>query len=194
MSFSLPTQRCFLREALASVPKTLFSAYAEVFPIGEPFSCTLETFLCLRRGVSAYDANQGAPRGFSLPTQRCFYWESQKRYWGSLFSAYAEVFLMQQTQLHQQETFLCLRRGVSVWSETRAEANTFSLPTQRCFSAGLYLVERKKLFSAYAEVFLYVSIHMFEQEPFLCLRRGVSAYRMRCQSGYFFSLPTQRCF
>ena len=50
--FSLPTQRCFLTQPLVEAQKTLFSAYAEVFPIGARSDPARKTFLCLRRGVS----------------------------------------------------------------------------------------------------------------------------------------------
>ena len=51
----------------------LFSAYAEVFPWWRKTSVRTSPFLCLRRGVShCFDAVAYAA-GFSLPTQRCFY-------------------------------------------------------------------------------------------------------------------------
>ena len=50
--FSLPTQRCFRVSPRSGSLEFLFSAYAEVFlsPTGSAYS--VETFLCLRRGVS----------------------------------------------------------------------------------------------------------------------------------------------
>ena len=51
-TFSLPTQRCFLRPHGSQSERPLFSAYAEVFPGEEPF-------------IRIDDH-------FSLPTQRCF--------------------------------------------------------------------------------------------------------------------------
>ena len=51
----------------------LFSAYAEVFPAEDDFSTQTYTF--------------------SLPTQRCFRYETQDDDLLGLFSAYAEVFL-----------------------------------------------------------------------------------------------------
>ena len=50
--FSLPSQRCFRVSPRSGSLEFLFSAYAEVFlsPTGSAYS--VETFLCLRRGVS----------------------------------------------------------------------------------------------------------------------------------------------
>ena len=74
--FSLPTQRCFL-----VLPMVL------VFYI---------TFLCLRRGVSKVSCGLDAQYCFSLPTQRCFSGALKAFAEGSLFSAYAEVFLLKE--------------------------------------------------------------------------------------------------
>ena len=72
-AFSLPTQRCFRREASRQLSRFLFSAYAEVFLAAVIFC---EPFLF-----------------FSLPTQRCFEPLIQIPLDKILFSAYAEVFL-----------------------------------------------------------------------------------------------------
>ena len=71
-------------------------------------------------------------------------------------------------------TFLCLRRGVSI---------TLTL---------LYSIPA--LFSAYAEVFLHVSVPLIRCCTFLCLRRGVSVMPPGLFLFFTFSLPTQRCF
>ena len=112
--FSLPTQRCFLKAPL--VQRCFFP------------------FLCLRRGVSnrlAYGLNVAV---FSLPTQRCFPPAGMEPPVFGLFSAYAEVFLIQCSRVACLWPFLCLRRGVS-----------------RYLASVLW---RTSLFSAYAEVFL----------------------------------------
>ena len=72
MSFSLPTQRCFLRILAAKFYEVLFSAYAEVFLCLKSFLHALKAFLCLRRGVSQCGASFEGGTHFSLPTQRCF--------------------------------------------------------------------------------------------------------------------------
>ena len=70
----------------------------------------------------------------------------------------------------------------------------FSLPTQRCFQGSASVRTRKRLFSAYAEVFLPL-LRLFPRlTPFLCLRRGVSFFSRRSCCDLTFSLPTQRCF
>ena len=113
MLFSLPTQRCFPKLRHSNLQSSLFSAYAEVFPLRKRFGVQLATFLCLRRGVSR-STPQGAPLTcFSLPTQRCFQAEPRNRTSALLFSAYAEVFPV---------------AGAVVLAGT-----FFSLPTQRCF-------------------------------------------------------------
>ena len=132
--FSLPTQRCFSSTRSARGAKTLFSAYAEVFPPRDLTVVELVAFLCLRRGVSVAIKAAPALARFSLPTQRCFpdYVAIAKEY--MLFSAYAEVFLQNCLKPSSDFSFLCLRRGVSM-------------------SKGS-LILTLVLFSAYAEVFL----------------------------------------
>ena len=111
-----------------------------------------------------------------------------------LFSAYAEVFLRVVTFLQGSRTFLCLRRGVSLCLCFMRNAIRFSLPTQRCFPPLNALLAKTELFSAYAEVFLYLKRKKSGVHAFLCLRRGVSVgIRFVCRS-HGFSLPTQRCF
>ena len=70
--FSLPTQRCFSPKLYIFFIKTLFSAYAEVFPKRVVVLTPNTAFLCLRRGVSAFTGSDGELSVFSLPTQRCF--------------------------------------------------------------------------------------------------------------------------
>ena len=72
LSFSLPTQRCFLAAESGGRAARLFSAYAEVF---------------LHSAVFVFP-----PRHFSLPTQRCFLDTKLSAKISQLFSAYAEVF------------------------------------------------------------------------------------------------------
>ena len=71
----------------------LFSAYAEVFLINDEQQITTLSFLCLRRGVSPEASSRGHLPTFSLPTQRCFFFEVDFHFSFLLFSAYAEVFL-----------------------------------------------------------------------------------------------------
>ena len=111
--FSLPTQRCF------RLPGFLWE-----------LGCT---FLCLRRGVSNQTKISGFIRAFSLPTQRCFHDRHRVPSNHTLFSAYAEVFLIGRHKAGDVEAFLCLRRGVSGIFSTRFKSSCFSLPTQRCF-------------------------------------------------------------
>ena len=152
-------------------------------------------FLCLRRGVSFCSIGQRPRLSFSLPTQRCFSLRSQRSVlWcaflclrrgvsratafavmrGKLFSAYAEVFLLHASFSPVCRTFLCLRRGVSICCDKGVILGVFSLPTQRCFQGSASVRTRKRLFSAYAEVFLPL-LRLFPRlTPFLCRRRGVS--------------------
>ena len=96
MLFSLPTQRCFPKLRHSNLQSSLFSAYAEVFPLRKRFGVQLATFLCLRRGVSGADHPHDFGEVFSLPTQRCFSGALKAFAEGSLFSAYAEVFLLKE--------------------------------------------------------------------------------------------------
>ena len=90
--------------------------------------------------------------------------------------------------------FLCLRRGVSPGVVAQSTPPLFSLPTQRCFLFTRKVNERRRLFSAYAEVFLPRAQKRPVPHPFLCLRRGVSSVCFVCLILGGFSLPTQRCF
>ena len=120
---------------LTTASLSLFSAYAEVF-LRNSFDIAYSVaFLCLRRGVSPSTAVGVALDGFSLPTQRCFYIEAVRPdldplfsayaevfpglttrsvLSAGLFSAYAEVFLTVSSAATEAQTFLCLRRGVSL--------------------------------------------------------------------------------
>ena len=151
--FSLPTQRCFLTQPLVEAQKTLFSAYAEVFPHDPLRGVVGKTFLCLRRGVSRRVKIQKKASGFSLPTQRCFRLSRIISSLLLLFSAYAEVFPEHSSMSSPGVTFLCLRRGVSFLSSISHPRDCFSLPTQRCFWRQGVIYGQWRLFSAYAEVF-----------------------------------------
>ena len=111
-----------------------------------------------------------------------------------LFSAYAEVFPLCHPVSSFFSPFLCLRRGVSSLLGESVLLECFSLPTQRCFLFTRKVNERRRLFSAYAEVFLMRRKAQRLNGSFLCLRRGVSDTRERRGLHLIFSLPTQRCF
>ena len=193
-SFSLPTQRCFPNQWKNARVSSLFSAYAEVFP-EQIRGCRLWfAFLCLRRGVSEYFKDSPEGVAFSLPTQRCFQIVYPKCHDPFLFSAYAEVFLLEYFRRVGAQSFLCLRRGVSDSIIGSNRSADFSLPTQRCFSLRARLLSRVRLFSAYAEVFPDAITTAQTTAAFLCLRRGVSPPLHRPGCPGTFSLPTQRCF
>ena len=153
---------------------SLFSAYAEVFPSPTTPTPPSRAFLCLRRGVSQRENLVSHLWTFSLPTQRCFSFESPKR--------------------DEAPAFLCLRRGVSLTGSFNPGGLGFSLPTQRCFEKGVLAADLVRLFSAYAEVFLTLGVFWKISKTFLCLRRGVSEGREALPREICFSLPTQRCF
>ena len=94
----------------------------------------------------------------------------------------------------ERTPFLCLRRGVSEFGAPLMRRQTFSLPTQRCFSVSPRVSVIDWLFSAYAEVFPPARVPRSLTQPFLCLRRGVSSVCFVCLILGGFSLPTQRCF
>ena len=73
--FSLPTQRCFPLPDHHNDRFRLFSAYAEVFPSLPPDALHDAAFLCLRRGVSGTVRLCRHSGHFSLPTQRCFFFQ-----------------------------------------------------------------------------------------------------------------------
>ena len=84
------------------------------------------------------------------------------------------MFLSRSRDELERHAFLCLRRGVSQYTGKNEDFTAFSLPTQRCFRIQILKLRSKKLFSAYAEVFLRHSISRSPHQAFLCLRRGVS--------------------
>ena len=92
MAFSLPTQRCFCGVESERADRSLFSAYAEVFPVLGWVYWAICAFLCLRRGVSDVVVALPAKAVFSLLTQRCFHKILEAKDSFPLFSAYAEVF------------------------------------------------------------------------------------------------------
>ena len=94
----------------------------------------------------------------------------------------------------ENSSFLCLRRGVSKCAREELRREDFSLPTQRCFPRPPHRRRSIRLFSAYAEVFLSLSIILSRFRTFLCLRRGVSDTARDGYVDFDFSLPTQRCF
>ena len=172
-------------------------------------------FLCLRRGVSNPGNIRKDKHSFSLPTQRCFPVPRGLHLEAHLFSAYAEVFPPIFEPNPPDLAFLCLRRGVStvnevvvlitflfsayaeVFPQKSQEAvhpEYFSLPTQRCFHCRNHSGRRRRLFSAYAEVFLHLPNPEQGRIAFLCLRRGVSREWLKARAYNPFSLPTQRCF
>ena len=193
-AFSLPTQRCFLCAPDVSQAHPLFSAYAEVFPLGDVYKGVALSFLCLRRGVSISTHLGGGKRTFSLPTQRCFCVVGLDLATRKLFSAYAEVFPLKTAVKRMRPSFLCLRRGVSGEPGRWAWSACFSLPTQRCFQAEEMEKAAPELFSAYAEVFPRFPFWSHSPSAFLCLRRGVSRLSPFSRRLTTFSLPTQRCF
>ena len=75
-----------------NLPNPLFSAYAEVFLALFKAVKAAFSFLCLRRGVSVLNAAWKQSKYFSLPTQRCFFFDLIPFGNELLFSAYAEVF------------------------------------------------------------------------------------------------------
>ena len=174
LDFSLPTQRCFRSDFSGWRHFCLFSAYAEVFPTAMTFPLSSAAFLCLRRGVSMQLPFILYQQVFSLPTQRCFRVILRGPSGLFLFSAYAEVFLAENSRSRWRSTFLCLRRGVSDQMTRNRKRATFSLPTQRCFRISRPTAPVGGLFSAYAEVFLREAHRRERESSFLCLRRGVS--------------------
>ena len=118
-------------------------------------------------------------------------------------------------QDQERKSFLCLRRGVSLFPSCINFSTNFSLPTQRCFCPIYQQWPFHCLFSAYAEVFPKISTFLLMAIPFslptqrcflrttripqisrtfLCLRRGVSPWTALPCLLIRFSLPTQRCF
>ena len=186
-----------------------------MFPNPRPVNACRCAFLCLRRGVSASTVTIRAARPFSLPTQRCFYLKRHHPEKARLFSAYAEVFPGGGTRSKAEETFLCLRRGVSDLDDfVRQLVVLFSAYAEVFLDSGsgaaenaAFLCLRRgvsqariqrqltpQLFSAYAEVFLRFQFSSVGSLAFLCLRRGVSEPDRSLHDDADFSLPTQRCF
>ena len=152
----------------------VFSACAEMFLLSMSKWMKAIGFLCVCRDVSRRVHCRTFLKAFSLRVQRCFLGliDVQKHTW--VFSACAEMFLTASVFSALTLRFLCVCRDVSEKKPKKGLMRMFSLRVQRCF---LSVLSRRLLacvFSACAEMFLFLSTRMLDKGCFLCVCRDVS--------------------
>ncbi len=172
--FSPRTRRCFLLSRVFTCQRRVFSAYAEVFLLILEYSRLSKRFLRVRGGVSFFVAHFSSLSLFSPRTRRCFRCKGLPPCRGTVFSAYAEVFLTLSALKAERLGFLRVRGGVSSSRIYLFIFPRFSPRTRRCFHNPLRLLFTDTVFSAYAEVFLYIILYNLSRYCFLRVRGGVS--------------------
>ncbi len=172
----------------------VFSAYAEVFLIEKHQHWLKKGFLRVRGGVSSRRSSSSRSRAFSPRTRRCFsdVWEIRREFF--VFSAYAEVFLHQTCRSSPSRSFLRVRGGVSVLGLVPVCEPAFSPRTRRCFRRQSAWTKPSRVFSAYAEVFLFLRGLFIGPPGFLRVRGGVSHREQPAGLLRVFSPRTRRCF
>ena len=111
---------------------------------------------------------------FSPRTRRCFFLTCVSAWRGPVFSAYAEVFLLQILLIRLKPSFLRVRGGVSNRVTSPQDPRWFSPRTRRCFRNPEIFDNYMKVFSAYAEVFPLTDLPTRNFGCFLRVRGGVS--------------------
>ncbi len=173
--FSPRTRRCFRFQLGLLRLESVFSAYAEVFPLQINFPPFFKSFLRVRGGVSWTLTKKQLDIMFSPRTRRCFRPKRPLSLNRPVFSAYAEVFPEANPTPHRLRRFLRVRGGVSVFLRFHLQALRFSPRTRRCFCVGVRRCEGVRVFSAYAEVFPSTHSHGLGRRSFLRVRGGVSS-------------------
>ena len=92
--FSLRVQRCFPPSGNVRERDVVFSACAEMFLGARPLFRPILCFLCVCRDVSSQGSHRRCMKQFSLRVQRCFPVLHDRRLRPKVFSACAEMFLV----------------------------------------------------------------------------------------------------
>ena len=188
------TRRYFQRRFPTGRETRLFSAYAEVFPgparprtVGAPL-------LRIRGGIS--EAMRGLlPHEVSSPHTRRYFQDCSPAIRSKpLFSAYAEVFPMQEILDRKAWALLRIRGGISANDVDRDFMPTSSPHTRRYFHLIHSARHRTELFSAYAEVFPNRPMTKARRAALLRIRGGISSLVHRASGNSSSSPHTRRYF
>ena len=192
---SSPHTRRYFRKPPGLMPKrSLFSAYAEVFPSPITTICRPLALLRIRGGISANPAAPAPPQtllrirggisnlrpahrscNYSSPhTRRYFRYGRGLCLTSRLFSAYAEVFPKETHDEPQPPPLLRIRGGISKHNQLVAPGVSSSPHTRRYFLDWRKVGGAKVLFSAYAEVFPDTNRDEYLEAPLLRIRGGIS--------------------
>ena len=133
----------------------------------------IASFLCMSRDVSNQLISlEGAPQ-FSLHAQRCFQLYHHDPALHFVFSACAEMFPTVKEDQDSSESFLCIRRDVSLWIDWKPSATAFSLHAQRCSCRAIQGRRKHAVFSVCAEMFPAKRSRFSTSIRFLCMRRDL---------------------
>ena len=147
------TRRYFRRYPRRADADSLFSAHAEVFPIGARSTTRSATLLRARGGISIID-NEYISGYISSPrTRRYFRHKTSRQSIHALFSAHAEVFPTHLRLRPTTSALLRARGGISIGDVTGSSRPPSSPRTRRYFRRVITRSRNVRLFSAHAEVF-----------------------------------------
>ena len=188
------TRRYFPYGAGRGLLHRLFSAHAEVFPIGEDMRADYGTLLRTRGGISKATPLTINPVNSSPHTRRYFPLIRAATTADKLFSAHAEVFPSLAAPSNLLAALLRTRGGIS-FNQSSAGVFTFSSPhTRRYFRPLPNLAGYPRLFSAHAEVFPSLKHHQDGHPSLLRTRGGISRGRGLEEYAALSSPHTRRYF
>ena len=147
------TRRYFRCQVASQFCECLFSAHAEVFPIGTVVMDSEGPLLRARGGISLCGRVLELCRISSPRTRRYFPTNQQQQKAPTLFSAHAEVFPSSSRKNTTTMSLLRARGGISNRWMTYSPGSASSPRTRRYFRAVEVEVGGEDLFSAHAEVF-----------------------------------------
>ena len=131
--FSPRKRRCFRERKSSSSDRTVFSAQAEVFLTATGTTTLSTRFLRASGGVSSGYAKSCKYRKFSPRKRRCFRLQARTNIGACVFSAQAEVFLVQLASMPCLASFLRASGGVSTRYIVQLWSCGFSPRKRRCF-------------------------------------------------------------
>ena len=154
--------------------RLVFSAQAEVFLVVLSKRLSSMSFLRASGGVSSTAKGAKCTLGFSPRKRRCFYGRVRCRGFRRVFSAQAEVFLPYSKKSGTSTCFLRASGGVSCIRQRLSVDIQFSPRKRRCFLPIVLGFISLRVFSAQAEVFLWLMTANETNACFLRASGGVS--------------------
>ena len=192
--FSPRKRRCFRVRFRRFCCKTVFSAQAEVFPVQHAGELQRVRFLRASGGVSMKDIQDGITYWFSPRKRRCFFFICGIWFNDDVFSAQAEVFPIVSLSAGAACGFLRASGGVSSRPSSSSQSPEFSPRKRRCFPLCYMPYSTLFVFSAQAEVFLFLDTLDDHNFSFLRASGGVSISTVRSSRRTRFSPRKRRCF